>query len=450
MKIKVEKAGPCRKTLRVELPAEQVTAERVRVVEAWCRAAALPGFRKGKAPASLVEGHYAKDIEEEIKERLIATTYKDALQQEKLAPIAIMDLDVQLAKDQTMTYKITLDVPPEFKLPKYKGLALKAVVLEVSDEQVQQRFEALLDQLAKYEPVTDRPVRKGDLAQIDYTATYQGRPLAELDKQAAAIGQAKDFWVMADANAFLPGFDTGLLELTPGQHKEIKVTFPEDFKLKTLAGRSALYQVNLKAIREKKPPQLGEALFKELQVDSEAGLRAKLREALEEETRTRVQEELKDQACRLLLSKTALDLPASIVQEETQTMFASLVRSSLMRGMTQEQVAGQRDQLFGQATQSAADKVKLGYILHRIAEEEGIEASDSEIDAELQRLALRYQTSPEELRKVLTEKNELEAIDRQIRMHKTLDMILENAKIGEEGFFKRLMAKPAKAKQTDQ
>ncbi|MBU4199036.1 MAG: trigger factor [Verrucomicrobia bacterium] len=439
MKVKVEKAGPCRKLLNIEVPADVVAAEFAKVIEAWAQAARIPGFRKGKAPLALVEGHYAKDIQEEVKERLIAGTYREALKQEQLDPVNILNLDVTLDKGKPMTYKVTLDVPPEFKLPRYKAISLKGNPVEVTDEQVQIRLDLLLDQLAKYDPVEGRAVHKGDLAQIDYEGTCEGKRVGDWDKQAAGLGQGRDFWVMADENSFLPGFDTGLLGLAVGDRKEITVTFPADFKVKTMAGRTALYQVTLKAIREKKRPAVDAALLKEFQVDSETALRAKLREALLGEARLREKERLKDEICRFLLAKTSLELPESLVQEETRNMFASMIREHLMRGMTREEVEGQRDQLLSLATKSAGDKVKLGYILHRIAEEDKIAVADTEVDAAVQQMALRYRVTPEELRKTLEEKKELESIRYEVRMNKTLEMILENAKVGEEGFFKRLI-----------
>jgi trigger factor len=442
MKVKVEKAGPCRKILNVELPAETVAGEFAQVVDAWAAAAALPGFRKGKAPRALVEAHYAKDIEEEVKERLIGSSYRTALKQEALDPVAILDLEAKLVKGKPLTYKVTLDVPPEFKLPKYKGLALKAENMEVTEAMVQQRLDQLLDQMAKYEPVTGRPVRKSDLAQVDYEGTCDGRPLGGGDPKTAGLGQGKDFWVMADENAFLPGFDTGLLGMAVGEQREISVPFPADFKVKAVAGRTALYRVTLQAIREKKLPALDAALLKEFQVETETALRAKIREALQEEARLREKSRMKDEICRTLLSKTDLDLPESLVQEEIQRVFTSVVRENLVRGVAREKIAEQREQLRTAAEKSARDKVKLGYILHRVAEEEKVAVTDVEVEAEIGRLAARYRMPADELRKILEEKNELKGLQLELRLNKTLDLILEHVKVGEEeGFFKRLISR---------
>lgn len=442
MKVKVEKAGPCRKLLSVELPAEKVAEEFARVIDAWAGAARLPGFRPGKAPRPLVESRFAREIAEEVKERLIGGSYTQALKQEALDPVAILDLEASLVKGKALTYKVTLDVPPEFKLPKYKGLFLKAEPVDVTDAMVQQRLDQLLDQTAKYEPVAGRPVQKSDLAQVDYEGACDGEPVGGSDKRDAGLGQGRDFWVMADENAFLPGFDTGLLGMAVGDRRDISVAFPADFKVASVAGRTAIYRVTLKAIRAKQRPALDAELFKEFQAENEAALRGKIRAALQEEMRRRERERLKDELVRQLMGKTDLDLPESIVREESGRMFASAVRENLLRGATREQVEEQREPLLKAAQKSAADKVKMGYILHRVAEEEKIAVAETELEAVLGRMAPRYRLAPDELRRKLEEKKELDALRHELRLNKTLDMILDSAKVGEEeGFFKRLITR---------
>lgn len=444
MKVKVEKAGPCRKNLIVELPVDRVTAEYQRVLGQYVKAGRIPGFRAGHAPPALVERHFAKDLAEDVKERLVGQTYAEALKQEALAPLAIIDLQVTYQKGRPLTYQVTLDVPPEFKLPRYKGLALKENPVAVTETAVQKRLDELLDRLAKFDPVENRPVRKGDVVQLDYTGVCDGRPLEALGRETAGLGHGKDAWVMADENAFLPGFDTGLIGLAVDDQKDLAVAFPGDYRIKAVAGKTVQYHVTVKAIREKKLPPLDAAILKELEADSEAALRTRIREALLAEAGFQEKERLKHEIVQFLLAKIALELPASVLQDETRHMFASLVRQNLMRGMPREQVEGQRDQFMSAATKSAGDKVKVGYILHRIAEEEKITVTEDAVNQAVAALARRYQMPPDDLRKMLEEKRELDAIRHELRMNQTLDFILENAKSTEEGFFSRLLGKDKK------
>ena len=246
---------------------------------------------------------------------------------------------------------------------------------------------------------------------------------------------------MADENAFLPGFDTGLLDLAVGAQKEIAVTFPADFKVQELTGKTAVYQVQVKAIREKRRPALDAELLKKAGVESEAELRGKLKESLQDEAKRSEKMRLKEEIIRHLLAKTELDLPETLVQEEARNLFASMVRQNLARGVSREQVAEKKADLLTAAASTAAEKVKVGYILHRIAEEEKIAVEDAEVDRSVEILAERYHMPSAELRKELEEKKELDSIRHQVRIDKTLDFLLANARMNEEGFFSRLVGR---------
>jgi len=439
MKVTVEKTGPCRSLMTVDLPVEWVNEEYDKVLKAYHKAASIPGFRKGKAPALLVERHYQKEILEEIKETLVGQTYSEALKEQKLNPVAILDLNITVKKGEPVTYNVTLDVPPDFTLPAYKGIALVAKPIEVGEDAVQQRWDEMMRQFTRFEPVSGRVVGKGDLVQIDYEGRCDGKPVADLGKTASGLGRGKDFWAMADENAFLPGFETGLLGAAVGDQKDITVVFPPDFQLKAVAGKTAMYQVSIKAIREKRPPEVTPEFLKPFEVDSEAALREKIRGALLEEARLKEKSRLKNDILEYLKEKTTLELPETVVQEETRSMFATLVRRSLAGGMSKDQVKEQSATLLSSATQSATERVKLGYILHRIADEEHITAEESEVDEALKALAYRYQVTPEALRKDLEEKHDFDAVRHEVRTNKTLDVLLANAKVGEAGFLSRLM-----------
>jgi len=202
-----------------------------------------------------------------------------------------------------------------------------------------------------------------------------------------------------------------------------------------------VYQVQVKAIREKRRPTLDAELLKKAGVESEAALREKLKESLQDEAKRSEKERLKEEIIRHLLAKTALDLPETLVQEEARNLFASLVRQNLSRGVSREQVEAKRADLLTAATGTATEKVKTGYILHRIAEEEKIAAEDAEVDQFVETLAARYRMPGAVLRKELEEKKELDSIRHQVRMDKTLEFLLANAKLNEEGFFSRLVGR---------
>lgn len=430
MNVKVENAGPCRKTLRIEMPSERVTAEYEQVLGAFAQTARIPGFRPGKAPRDLVKRRYAKDIEEEVKERLIPDGYHGALEQEKLSPVAVLGVhDVVFNLGQPMTFGVTLDIPPEFTLPVYKGLPLEGKKTEVTDQDVEEALNSVVEQNARWEEVSDRPAQRGDLVQIDYEGFCDNKPVEELAPKAAGLGKGKDFWMLADDNAFLPGFADGLAGAKIGEKRQVMVDFAADFVEKAVAGRKATYFADVKALRQKKLPALDDELAKSLGLASADELKTRVREDLLKQREEQEKRRRKSDIMKALLEATKLDVPESVVLQETRDAVYDIVRQNSYRGASREQIEESKDQIFEQASRSAGEKVKIRYILHRIADQEKVEATPEEVSARLAEMAAQYNVTPQQFRAELDKRNALDGVAEDIRVNKTLDFLLEQAKI---------------------
>lgn len=430
MNVKVENAGPCRKTLRIEVAADQVTAEYEKVLALYAQSARIPGFRPGKAPRDLVKRRYAKEIEEEIKERLIPDGYHAALQQEKLDPVAILGVhDVVFNLGQPMTFSVTLDIPPDFTLPAYKGMAVEGKKVEVADKDVDEALNSVVEQNARWQDVAGRAVQRGDLVQIDYEGFCDNKPVEGLAPKAAGLGKGKDFWMLADDNAFLPGFADGLTGAKIGEKRQVMVDFAADFVEKAVAGRKATYFVDVKALREKKLPTLDDELAKSLGMGSADELKARVREDLLKHREEQEKGRRKGEIMKALLEATKLDVPESVVAQETRDAVYDLVRQNSYRGVSREQIEENKDKIFEQASRSASEKVKLRYILHRIAEQEKVETSPEEVSARIAEMAAQYNVTPPEFRAELEKRNALDGLAEDIRVNKTLDFLLAQAKI---------------------
>ena len=430
MNVTVETAGPCRKNLRIEIPAEKVGEEYKAVVSAYTKAARIPGFRQGKAPSELVKKHYAKEIEQEVKDRLIPAGYHEALKEQKIDPVAVLDVsDATLAPGQPMAFNVSLDVPPDFTLPEYTGIAVQRKKVELKDEQVADTVKHILDQHAKWDDVTGRAVQKGDLVQIDYEGSCDGTMVEELAPKAAGLGKGKDFWTMADENSFLPGFAEGLLGANIGEKRQIVVDFKADFPEKAVAGKKCTYSADVKGIREKKLPAMDQELLKSLGVESEDALKARIREDMQKYGEEQESRRLKSEIVKHLLERTKMDVPESVVQQETRDTVYDIVREQSYRGVSREEIETRKGEIFEAASKSASEKVKINYILHRIAEQEKIEASEEEISGRIAEMAPRYNAKPAELRAELEKRDAVGKIGEDIRVTKTLDMLLAKANV---------------------
>ena len=430
MNVSVKDAGTCRKTMTIEIPVDKISEEREETLKAYARFANIPGFRKGKAPKHVVARKYAKDINQDLQERVLPKYYQEALQESELKVINVVDAtEVDLKDGEPVSFDVTVDVEPEFKLPKYTDIPVKEEKIDVTDEQVQAQIDMIRDQHANYEDVTDKAIEAGDMGQLTYEAVTDGKPLSEAVAEAKALGTGEGYWVSADDHSFIPGMGEALIGLNIGDRKEVDVTFPEDFMVKELAGIKATYSIEVTAVRVRTLPEVDETFLARLQVESEEELRSRIREQLEEQAKNAELGKKHEQIVEYLIKKTKLDVPESVVQQQTRNVMYDLANQRMMMGQTQEQIAEQQDDLFKEAQERARENVKLRYIGLGIAKELGFDASEVEIDEEIATMAIRQRKDARALRKEMEENGSIDSVGEQVRFNKALDHMLENAKI---------------------
>lgn len=431
MKVTTEATGPCRRILQIQIPAETVSAEYGKVVADFAKRAHIPGFRPGRAPTAIVERHFAREILEETRERLVPRAYREALAQQQLRPVAVVDVsDIRLDKDLPLAFKVTVDVAPEFTLPPYKGIPLTSRPIAVSDADVDEALKDLREHHARYVEVSGRPARRGDLVQIDYRGTCGEQPVSALAGERPELGAGQDFWMLLAEPEFLPGFLAGLDGASTGEERQVAVTFPQGFPVKELAGRQAVYVVNVKAVREQVLPELDADFLATVGAESAEGLRTALQNHLHQAAAAAEKARLKGEIIQwLLLQADFKELPQTVVEEEARHIIRDVVAENMRRGIPKEQIEAHRDDIFNRAVQSAGDRVRLNYLLERIADAEGLTVTDEEVDREVARIAGRYGLDPQRLRDRLEERDGLPNLRRELRLEKTLDFLLEAAAV---------------------
>lgn len=431
MKVTFEDAGPCRKIMKVSTGPDEVQGEYDSVLREYTKYATIKGFRQGRAPVNIVERQYRKSISEEAKDRLVPQFYRQALVQNKITPVAIVDVkDVSFGRELGLSFRVTVDVAPDIKLPRYKKISLKGTDVTVSDEDVEKQYAVLIDSYAKYTDVTSgRGVKETDLVCVDYSGTCGGQPVDVVAPGNTGLGEQKDFWLVVGMREFLPGLGAGLKGCVVGDKKDIKVLFPADFRAQQLAGKEAVYSVTVKGIREKVPPVIDQEFLKPFGVDSEQALKARVKERVVATAQQQEKERLMNEITHFLLMNTECDLPQSIVEEEKHLMIRNIVDRIRREGGTTEQLIEKKQDILNSAEKSSTDRVKLAYILAKIAEEEKISVKDEEIDERIKGMASYYDMPPEKLKAEIEKKNGTERLASDIRSEKTMDFLLENAKI---------------------
>ena len=411
MKVSVKEVGPCRRELRVEVDSSVVEAEFVRVTREFSQVANVSGFRKGKAPIQVVQRRYARSIADETRDRLVPSSCREALSSKNIDPVALVHVsDVSFSRGAPMSFNVVVDVPPTFKLPRYRGLPLRGNNVEVTEANVDEAVRKLRENAAVFEDIAGRPVREGDMAMVDYRAVCDEKPLTELVPDTQFLGKIAGYWMLVGpGEEVIPDLSSGIIGANIGETRDVSVTFPADYRAKKLAGKTARYTVTLKGIREKRLPESDEDLLKKVNLASIEELRTKLRESLTKRAGDEEKNRLKREIIKTLLEKTALDVPSSLVDREARKIVQDVVMNNMAKGATQQEIEGRHEDIVSSATKSSQEQVKLSYIIDKIAEEEKVEVTEAELDDYLAVMARQYNVDKSMLRSQLDKRGELES-----------------------------------------
>lgn len=430
MKVSLQDASPCRKVMAVDVGYAAVLEEYQKVLGEFSAGARLRGFRPGKAPVRLVERQYAKDILEEIKDRMIPKCYREALHEQKLVPVAVVSVEnVKLALETGMQFTVTLDVAPDFDLPEYLGIPIKREVIVVTDKDVDEAVDSIRRNHATYEESSDREIAKGDLVNMDYEGTVDGSPLSGIPGLPEGLGSAKDFWAMVGDREILPGVSEKLLGHRIGDDVELDVPFPETAPTKELAGKTGHYRITIKQTRKAKLPELDETFVKMMGCASVDEIRQRVRENIEGMRKQEERRKLKDGIVSYLLSKASFDLPKSVLEEETSMAVQSMVQRSIQQGASREVIREKGTEILDAASKSSMARTRLMYILSRIASVEKVDVTEEEIAEEIEGIAQRQSMTPAKARALLEKRHAMDRLHTDIRCEKVLDLLLEKAAI---------------------
>jgi trigger factor len=414
--------------MRVEVEAPKVDETFESVAKDFRREARLPGFRPGKAPREMVLRMYDKEIQEETKRKLITEAYRQAVDEQKLDVLGKPDIEeIQFSRGQPLQFAATIETAPDFELPEYKGLPVKREPQTVSDADLERALNLLRDQRVSFKTV-ERPVQAGDIAVVNYTGTCEGKPITDIAPTAKGLTEHKAFWVEAKPNSFIPGFADQLVGAKAGDKRTVVVDFPADFVTPQLSGKKGTYEVEVVEVKEKVLPPLDEELAKGYGAESLEKLQAGVRRDLENELKYKQEKTTRNELVRALLGRVNFELPETAVAQETRNVVYDLVQENAKRGVSRQVIEQQKDQIYSAATQSAKDRVKIQFLLQKIAEKEDIKVSQEEIARRVQHLAVVYQIPPEKFLKDLQKRNGLIEVYDQIMNEKVIDFLEQNAK----------------------
>ncbi len=417
--------------LRVEVPTEKVKETYETVTKSFQRKASLPGFRPGKSPINMVAKRFARDIDEDVKNKLTNESYQQALRDHKLIVVGNPEVEeVSFSREEPYQFLATIEVAPQFDLPDYKGIPAQRQIGRVTDADVNKALMMLRERQTKFETV-DRELKEGDVAVVNYTGTVDGVPITDIAPAARGLTGQKNFWVNMDKGSFIPGFADQLTGAKAGDKRTVNVDFPDDFVTPQLQGKKGVYEVEVVEAKEKVLPELNDEFAKSYGAENLEALNVGVRTDLENELKMKQENAVREQIVRTLLDKIQTDLPETIVLRETRAIVYNLVNDNQRRGTPGEVLEAQKDQIVASASVAARERVKANFVFGKIAEKEGIKADQSDVIPRVQQIAMENQVSMDQVIKDLQKNNRVDELFQQALIQKVVDFLVKNANIEE-------------------
>jgi trigger factor len=389
MNVTVTPAPRSALTVRVEVPPERLDAAIAEAVRHLSQRTRIHGFRPGKAPRVVVERAVgAEAVLEEAMDHLVQRAYRDALVEHQILPIAQADLKVeQGVEGKPVIFTATVPVRPEVKLGDYRGFNFKPEIQEIDAARVQQVVDELRDQNATLAPVEDRGARNGDYAVIGYVGTRDGTPFEG--------GSAERMPLILGEERLIPGFEAHLVGLRPGETAGFDITFPDDYPEETLKGKAAHFEVELRELREKILPPEDDDFARSLgKFDDLAALRSEIKARLERNALDRARHEFADRIIEYATANATLELPDVLVDQEVEIMHDELRGSLARQGIDEAAYLKVTEKteadLHADFRPRAEKRVKVLLVLSKVAELEGIEISDRDVEREIRQARERY------------------------------------------------------------
>ncbi|MGE5583365.1 MAG: trigger factor [Bacillota bacterium] len=418
----------------------EVTAEPKEIDEALAESykvvvnkVSLPGFRKGHIPRHILEAQLGKGVlYEDAIEILVTKGYLKGLEEYKLEPIAQPKLEVEEAftEGKPFVFKAKIEVLPEVKLGQYKNLEIEKIKPVVEESQVDERLKALQERHAELVLSEKEYLEKGDFAVIDFEGYIDGKPFPG--------GASQGYSLEIGSGSFIPGFEDQLVGMKTGSEKEIRVTFPEDYPNKELAGKEAAFKVSLKEIKVKEIPALDDEFAQsvgkfETLDQLKADLRDKLMAMSERDSEANFAQAVVDKAAE----NSTVELPETLIHQEMHDLLHRFEHNLAYQGLTLEKYLAYakktEEQVMEDFRPEAIKRVKTDLVLNTIAKIEDIQVTDNELDEKIRELASLYeQKNPEKFRKDLEKNGRLTDIKQAILLEKTADFLKEQAKVIEK------------------
>jgi trigger factor len=422
--VQMENLSDIKRKLQIVVPSAEVTAEFNRIYKDMGKRVKVKGFRPGKVPPAVLDMYYKKEIQEEVSDALVRRSLTNALKEKSLEAVGFNWPEPlpPVVSGEDFRYQVEVEVPPEFTLEDFRGLALKDPGAEVTDDLVDARLEEIRQSNAMLEPLPEpRGTQEGDFVVLDYQGYFAGEALAE--------AKAENSYLEVGAGKFNADFEKNLVGLKPGQESRFAVDLPQDFFNPLLAGKVIEFQVKIQEIKTKAVPDLDDAFAQSLggTFQTLADLRQAIRDDIIKSKARERQGRLEEQALDQLIAAHSFETPPVLIRQEQEAILRDQAQFMQSQGLNMQGM--DMEKMLEHLKPKAERRVKVRLIFDKIAVQENISLDEGEVEDGLAKLAARSQRSTAQVREFYEENHLMDGLERQLRDEKVMKLIIDAAEI---------------------
>ena len=431
MDITLETQPDCSANLKAVISAADVASSRSAIISSYASHSKLPGFRPGKAPASLISKRYASEITEDLNQQLFESACQKALEENTSLKVLYFGTpEFQANEDGSLVITSVMTIVPAFDLPEYKGIEVSVPSSDVTDADVDARINDLAKQLTDYN-TTDKAAEKEDIVVIDFTSTLDGKPIAEaLEKPVGFLEGREGQWMKVEEDGFIPGFAAGLEGTKAGDSKDIPVTLPDNFPFAELRNKEIVFHVTVKEVKAPVVPEINDEFAARIIPDSNV---EKLKEAIRADISRCKQSEIDNMKADQITDKLAelvdFELAERLIKRETEQLLLYKKQELLYGGTSPEDIDAAESTLREEAAKDAKRHLKVYFILQDIARAESIVVTDRELTTEILQQAERNKQPFKAYVRQIRRDGTLDAIRIRLLTSKVLDSLVKNATV---------------------
>jgi trigger factor len=418
--VEIIEVNSCKRNLTAEVPAQEVEQEIDKIAREYASNAKVPGFRPGKVPLNVIRQRYGSDIRQDVTQKIIERSWRDAIKEHDLHPLAQPVIkDVDNKPGHPLKFTVEFEILPALEVKDYKDVAVTIPSSEITDDNVNQALEKLREEQAQFVPVDGGEARDGMYLTLTVDGQFEGEKPIHDDDVTLIVGHAQ-------TNI---DFSNNLRGTRIGETKIFEVSYPEDYHRKTFAGKKVHYTVFVKDMKEKQLAELNDDFAKDIGSDSLDALRAKVRDELVTQAKQSAEKKAREALLDSIVERQTIEVPECMVQDELEIHARRVANNLAYQGVDLNQASIDWQKLFDEERPRAEQSVRRTIFLDAIARQEELKVTEEEMETEFQKLAEGTNKSAAAWRAQFEKEDRIQQFEQHLRQNKALDFIYRNANI---------------------